>query len=105
MLTKTTWNFLDVHNLEFHMASQYKLPRRGNSYIIEAAYQQVTSEEQLIWVNKCPLFLCVLTLSDIVDGSGTILLDQAWLGEPLVTQHNMKSWPFQAKLPPQAWEI
>lgn len=65
----------------------------------------MTSEEQLIWVNQCRLFLCALTLLDIVDGSGNILLDQAWHGKPLETQHNKESWSYQAKPPPKAWEI
>jgi hypothetical protein len=102
MLTKTTWNFLDNHNLELHTSSQYEFPWRGDAYVIEAIYWHGISEEQLIWVNKCRLFLRVLTLLDLADGSGTSLLDQAWHGEPFETIQNKESWPYQAKPPPQA---
>jgi len=66
-------------------------------------YQQDIQSDILEQLNKCWLFLKAFFLSDLTDGSGSYLLDEAWKGEPL-NLHRMESWPQQGKPPPGMWD-
>jgi hypothetical protein len=58
--------------------------------------------EQLAGLNRCRLFLKAFWLSDIVDGTGNFLRDEAWIGQP-INLHRESSWPRQGKPGPKDW--
>jgi hypothetical protein len=54
-------------------------------------------------INKCWLYLRAFFLSDITDGSGKYILQEAWQGNPL-NLHRVESWPNQGEPSPTMWQ-
>jgi hypothetical protein len=102
-LLKSTWDFLDQHNFQLHTRDFDTFPCQGDCYIMEAILPYVSSDEQLLWVNKCRLYLRVIYLSDIVTGDGTSIEDIAWLGSMRMHPQREESWPNQQNPPMRAW--
>jgi hypothetical protein len=63
-----------------------------------------TSDWQLLQMaNKCHLYLPALFISDISDGSGRYILDDAWTGAQHLNEHRHSSWPNQGKPSKVEW--
>lgn len=63
------------------------------------------NKEELLALNRCRLYLQAYFLSDLVDGSGSYLLDDAWHGHLQEVPHKTDSWPKQGKPPMKDWLI
>ncbi len=62
------------------------------------------STAELKHINRCRLFLRVVSLADIANGTGTHLVKWAWSGE--VVQHLRRSsarWPYQIRPGARSW--
>lgn len=70
-----------------------------------ALLRSCTPLEQTTAVNKCCLYLQVLSLSDITNGNGTRLTDTALHSNRDNEQHHYYEWPNQPRPPEWAWTI
>jgi hypothetical protein len=62
------------------------------------------SKEELNQLNKCRLFLRAFQLSDIADGSGLCITDDAWQGRANDMFHKL-TWRLQGNPTRNAWDI
>ena len=90
--------FLARHNikLEYTEAKTLSLSRERDSYLMDEFRKLgIFSDDQLYDINACRLHLKVTTLSDIVDGSGTRITNEALQGTPLPDRFSSLKWPRQ----------
>lgn len=62
-------------------------PRLDDSFLMEKLSTLPVSPQESIRLNQCHIYLCVLTLSDIVDAHASVLLNQ---GRP--SEHDQRFW-------------
>jgi hypothetical protein len=67
------------------------------------ANQVPTSE--LLSINRCRLYLQAFFISDIADGSGTYIMEDAWHGRKIDTVFKNKLWPQQGNPKRSDWSI
>jgi len=58
----------------------------------------------LVACNACRMFLRAIFLSDIVNGDGLCISEDAWNGNLFLTPHKHRAWPQYGKLPRSCWE-
>jgi hypothetical protein len=92
-LVKTTWQFSWKEQIELHTDLQQALPRTKDRLIMRAILDMRPSLEDLRAINKCGLFLRALFLSDITDGSGTNILQEAWICSERLHLYRTQNWP------------
>jgi hypothetical protein len=80
-LIKSSWKFLWSNQLELHTSLKKEGERTGDLPIMEGITTEAMSLEELLAINKCRLYLRACFLSDITDGSGEQLLQEAWTGD------------------------
>jgi hypothetical protein len=78
-------------------------PRNCDRLIMESFAPHVTDPEHFISLNKCRLFLKAMYLSDIVDGSGSYILEEAWQPRTQRVTYRDDSWPNQGLPNSSAW--
>jgi hypothetical protein len=102
-LIKSTWNFLQNNDLDLRHDIVIQ-PQRIHDQVLMQVFTKFTqSREDILLLNRCRLFLRAYHLSDIVDGSGVYITDDAWLGRPSNNLHRTKSWPSQGCPSNGAW--
>ena len=104
-LIKSTWQFLHENNLD--LKHDIVIPDQHlNDRILMAEFKNSNASlDELISLNRCRLFLRAFHLSDIVDGSGSYILDDAWLGRPNHNAHRIDTWPNQGPLTKNDWVL
>ena len=98
-------NFLASTNCSIQASTQKKflLPRENDHCIMDIMTSQNYSNRQLKQINACQLYLQVITLSDITDGSGNQILREAMDGRPIPTSTSNLIWPRQHFPSQQSW--
>jgi hypothetical protein len=97
------WQFIDVFQIWIHGPSILGKGHRINNGLIMESLAHRLSEEQLVRVNRCRIYLQVLWWSNITDGAGTAISKNAILGRHQVIVAQCWKWPKQEK-PQQDWE-
>lgn len=72
---------------------------------MSAFYDVHPSQEELLRLNKCRLYLRVFFLSEIGTGDGLAILAEAWSGKQLETVYKSSSWPRQQRPCYKDWLI
>lgn len=90
-LVKSSWQFLWSNKIHLKTTITEDPPREGDSLIMLGAYHDDIEPGDLSAINKCRLYLHTLYLSDIVDGSSTYILQEAWTGERKINEHRIES--------------
>ncbi len=75
---KTSLEFLLLHGCKLTTDINIPLQRDRDCFLMEDLRSVVESPEHSSLINKCRLYLWALFLSDIVDGSGQAILEDAW---------------------------
>ncbi len=104
-LAKSTWYFLDKHNITLKADIKVKLPRRGDKFLMEELSKTVVDSYKLFLLNLCRFYLRAIFLSDIVEASGSCFLDEAWTGQTQLHPYRKDAWPAQGKPPEEAWVL
>jgi hypothetical protein len=92
-LVKSTYQFLLTHHLELQHDIGIKLLRKFEQALMSAFYDLHPSQEELLSLNKCIMYLQVYFLSDICTGDGLAISADAWSGKKLETSYKSMSWP------------
>jgi hypothetical protein len=103
-LINSTWEFLHHSQIELKHDLPMQKQRLGDRALMSILVSLEPTKDQLARLNRCRLFLKAFWLSDIVDGSGVFLRDEAWTGQPL-NMHRESSWPRQGKPGPTDWAL
>jgi hypothetical protein len=72
---------------------------------MEIFLSQNVPDSELLSINRCRLFLQAFFLSDIADGSGIYITDEAWQGRASTTWFKKESWPIQGNPTNSDWAI
>ncbi|MFN9980610.1 MAG: hypothetical protein ACK53Y_11870, partial [bacterium] len=67
-------------DIEFKTSIYFPPQHENDSIMMEHICKFSEDPAQLAAINKCGLFLKAFFLSDISDGSGVNVLDEAWTG-------------------------
>jgi hypothetical protein len=87
---------MDAHQIRIEDTSpDFALSRANDQLLIPLFHEQGIRDDQLQRLNRCRLFLQVLTISDITTGCGTKITKAAWNGVRDTTRTSSYQWPSQ----------
>jgi hypothetical protein len=102
---KHTWEFLCDSKVALHIdVPEFPLRRENDSLLIPLFVSLGYRGEKLVKLNKCRMFLQVVTLSDICCGDGHSISHNSWHGIKSFTQKQFYLWPNQGTLSYLYWE-
>jgi hypothetical protein len=91
-------DFMGRHSIQLDVTKAKLVPlsREHDHYLMDdfRLLPNLTNDD-LYNVNRARLFLKVTTLSNIADGSGTYITDDAFLAKPLSDRVSSLRWPRQ----------
>jgi len=102
-LVKSTWKFLSEYQIHLEHDLQISSPRVNDQPIMAVIPLHKPSQQELVSVNRCRLFLHAFFISDISDGFGTHILEDAWLGRNIPSSHDA-TWPCQGPPTRRDWK-
>jgi len=82
-----------------------KLIREDNKVLMDYFIALGYSASTLGVLNRCRLYLQIITLSDIVSADGTCIIQDIFHSLPLVDRHSTLKWPYQQRPPNTDWEV
>jgi hypothetical protein len=92
-LITSSWQLLWTNQLELHSSVNKEGQHVGDVPIMEGINTVELSLEKLLAINKCRLYLRAWFLSNITDGSGVYLLQEAWNGDTQLHVSSLVYWP------------
>ena len=100
------WKFLSDN----HMGMEDSLPelelqREGDQYLIRSFLSVGYKGDQLRRLNRCRIFLKVVTVADIATGCGTFLSTAGWQGRVDETRMDRYEWPRQGEPSVKDWNL
>ena len=99
------WEFLHKYGIRVFHDIKLPLVRQHDSFIMQRAVDAKFSFAQLEAINRCRLYLQVLTVAELATGDGEFLSDKAWEGNLDTTVSSPYQWPRQPKPPNRDWRI
>ena len=102
----TTWEFITDNNLQLRIPNAWTpSPQRLNeSFLMEHATRQFTNgAAKLQKINRCRLFLKVITLSDITDATGRYIENHIWKGQRPTHRKTTLNFPQYERPPTTDW--
>lgn len=95
-LIKEPGNF---YGTTFHHDIKLEAQRVGDDSIMNLFVEFGANRDNFLALNRCQLYFQAYFISDLVDGSVTYLLDDAWHGHLQEVPYKTDSWPKQGKPP------
>ena len=101
-----TYKFCRLHNIMFQEPGDILAPQCTNDRsLMEIFCSAGLSKSELLRINRCRLYYQVSSLSDISDGSGSII-SQKWFKRPRDPYHHSRfSWPIQGIPIRKDWDL
>jgi hypothetical protein len=97
---------MDDHQIRIEDNSPaFLLSRANDQLLIPLFHEKGIRADKLQRVNRCRLFLQVLTISDITTGCGTKITKAAWNGTRDTTRTSRYQWPSQGQPTVQDWAL
>lgn len=95
---KHLWSFTQSNNIILiDRFTNFPTPQRENDvFLMEVMVHEGFSKTKLLQINRCRLYLGVLTVSDIMNGYGNGF-NSAYKGDKDNTRHSPFNWPRQEK--------
>ena len=102
---KRLWGASEASGITIHHSGPHKnfLSRENDRFLMEAVLRGNWSREVIQSVNRCRLYLQVLSFSDVTTGSGKQIRYCIWKGRRETQYGWNKSWPNQGDPSPQDW--
>ena len=104
---KSTWQFLDKYGIV--LMGPYAKPslqRENDEFLMERLiqnYRQYFTPKEIRTINKCRLYLQVLTLGDIYNSGGTQVYKNVREGQRLKERKRKFKWPCQIRPSKSEW--
>ena len=99
------WEFLDRYGLRIQHDIELPLLRHHDSFIMRQAVDAKFSPSQLDAINRCRLYLQVLTVAELATADGESLTDKAWNGIRDTSITSPYIWPVQPSPPLRDWRL
>jgi hypothetical protein len=101
------WRFLCKSQITLELSNQWipSLARIGDMALMEHFVKAGYPAAQLTQLNRCRLYLQVITLADIVSADGSLILPEAFIGVPLSDRKSDLKWPNQQRPPSKDWAV
>ena len=108
-MMKHVWQFCRKNNLriEERTTSDIILRRNNDKFIMEviSTSNNTYTNNDLAHINRCRIYLQVLTLSDITNGNGTLIRRGVLKGTMKVLNQPYYIWPIQSRPGITSWRI
>jgi hypothetical protein len=98
------WEFLDEFKIVIQGPSVLGKGQRINDALIMESLEESLTADQLEKVNRCRIYLQVIWWSDITEGGGGAISDNAIKGRREIYVNNRWQWPNQERPNAQDWE-
>jgi hypothetical protein len=101
------WRFMQRSSLRITLTPQW-LPahtRNGDIALMDHFVSQGYKAHQLIQLNRCRLYLQVITLTDIVSADGMCIIPDTFIGLPLLDRKSTLKWPSQQRPSDKDWAV
>jgi len=91
------WEFVTKTEITFNYPNQWvlSLSREGGVFLMQFFRRNGNHTKDMKILNRCQLFLQVMTLSDVVSANGKYILPEVKLGEPPHGRSSTLQWPLQ----------
>jgi hypothetical protein len=101
------WRFLCKSQIMLVLSTQWipSLARVEDIALMEYFVNAGYPASQLAQLNRCRLYLQVITLADIVSADGTCILPNSFIGVPLSDRKSALKWPNQQRPPSKDWAV
>ena len=101
------WQFMDKAQVKIHMADAWlHPPLSGNDInIMDHFMQQNNPIQKLLQINRCRVYLQVLSLSDLASADGARLIAPALSGSHLIDRWSTLEWPNQECPTKADWRV
>jgi len=101
-----TWRFQTEYNISIDTCTpEIPLSQEGDQLLMMLFSQAGTGGEELATLNRCRIFLQVVMLANILDGSGHYISDQMLSGQPNTTFASGYNWLNQGNPTKKEWAI
>jgi Reverse transcriptase (RNA-dependent DNA polymerase) len=97
---KHVWRFVDSRQITVKGPQRQHIRRVGDRYLMPTL-AEANPPAVLLRLNRCRMYLQVLTLAEIVTTDGKEFNDRGWTG----VQGDKPGWPNQGVLPPREWTL
>jgi len=104
---QSLWSFTSRYSFAFLYPNGWTptKPRENDQFIMEAFIRQRTPIKHMRILNRCRLYLQVITLSDITTADGLIILPEIKQGIRIENRPSTLQWPTQGDPPQSEWRI
>jgi hypothetical protein len=101
------WYFLDKVKLAVTITNQWlpTLPRHADIALMDHFVHQGYKASQLTRLNRCHIYLQVITLTDIASADGTCIIPDVFIGLPLTDRKSTLQWPSQQRPSETDWAL
>jgi hypothetical protein len=101
------WVFTSQISLTFYYPDQW-LPsqaRKNDKFLMELFMKLQSNNKDMETLNRCRLFLQVITLSDITNAEGDRIIKEAKKGWPIASRPSSLLWPNQGPPSQANWKV
>jgi hypothetical protein len=101
------WKFITKVGLVITLRQQWLpvIARQADIALMDHFITQGYKASQFIQLNRCRLYLQVITLTDIVSADGTCIIPDILAGIPLSDRRSSLKWPNQQRPPAKDWAV
>ncbi len=101
------WEFISQVGIQLVYPLQWlpSLPRRQDAYLMQTFQSKNASDKDLATLNRCRIFLQVISISDISLADGSALLSEVKEGRRPEGRRSRLEWPVQGPPSAQDWKI
>ena len=93
----------DYYKIKFHGDyDRPRLQRHNDFFLMDRVYESTLSIDTILKINRCRMYLNVLTLADISLGDGSTIDPQVYQGRKSEYRYSIHQWPRQARPPRSA---
>ena len=104
MLRWEEWT-VELNDAEADIVPELASSKENDVFLMQVFAQQGYRNSKLHTLNRCRQHLQVITLGDITDAGGTIILPPIKKGQIMSTSTSIYQWPRQPDPGPQAWRL
>lgn len=103
---KSTWKFAWENNITADLnISEIPLQREKDEYLMKLFEASKASPAEMASLNRCRLYLQVVSLADICEADGTTVKANIWEGSPARATRVGLKWPNQHRPGPIQWTL
>ena len=102
----STWKFMSEYGITIDLViPETPLRRDEYQYLMELFHDAGATKTQLKHLNRCRLFLRVISLADIFEADGKTITLQAWKGSRMIETRKNIVWPNQKRPNESQWTL